>query len=368
LLVEERGRVIISRHPDRAMVPASTMKILTALAAIQRWGLDHRFSTDFYLGGDGRLWVKGYADPYLISEEMERIARALKAQGIRKVAGVGTDDSYFDPGVEISGRSSSNNPYDAPVTALAVNFNTINVVNRNGNIHSAEAQTPLTPLALKLAKRLGAGKQRVNLAHREKAVRYFGELLSAKLEQVGIQVVGDPRNGRVPAGAKKVYSHESSRDLRAVIAAMLEYSNNFIANGLFLKLADRGDGLPISMSEAQGSFAKWVDRTFGWTSYRIEDGAGLSRRNRLSARQLLEAVNAFTPYMDLLPEKNTQVRAKTGTLRGVSCLAGFVKRGARWEPFSLLINQPVPYNFRLQVADALTRAPDLARLCQNGRC
>ena len=368
LLVEERGRVVISRHADRAMVPASTMKILTALVAIDRWGLDHRFHTDFFLDDDDRLWVKGYGDPYLVSEELERIAKALKARGVRKVAGVGTDDSYFDPGVEIRGRSSSSNPYDAPVTALAANFNTVNVVNRGGKVRSAEAQTPLTPLARGFGQRLGTGKHRVNLKQRDKAVRYFGELLSAKLEQAGIPVGGGPRSGRVPAGARKVYRHENSRDLRTVVAAMLEFSNNFIANGLFLNLADRGDGRPLSTSRAQRAFSGWVDKTFGWRGYRIDDGAGLSRGNRLSARQLVEAVSAFAPYMDLLPQQNARVRAKTGTLRGVSCYAGFVKRGGRWEPFGLLINQPVPYNFRRQVADGLANAPDLARLCPAGRC
>lgn len=368
LVVEERGRAVISHHADRAMVPASTMKILTALAAIRHWGLDHHFHTDFYLGADNRIWVKGYGDPYLVSEELERIAKALKARGVQEVAGVGTDDSYFDPGVEISGRSSSSNPYDAPVTALAANFNTVNIMNRGGKVHSAEVQTPLTPLARRLGQRLGAGKHRVNLAKRENAVQYFGELLSAKLSQAGIQVRGGSRNGRVPAGAEKLYRHENSRNLRMVVAAMLEYSNNFIANGLFLKLAEQGDHRPLSIPRAQRTFAAWVDNTFGWHGYRVDDGAGLSRGNRLSARQLVEVVNAFAPYMDLLPEHNARVRAKTGTLRGVSCYAGFVKRGKYWEPFSLLINQPVPYNFRRQVADALATIPDLARLCPSGSC
>ncbi|MCP5127634.1 MAG: D-alanyl-D-alanine carboxypeptidase [Gammaproteobacteria bacterium] len=55
LLVEEDGHVRISRHADRPMVPASTMKILTALASIQRWGMGHRFHTDFHVAGDGVL-------------------------------------------------------------------------------------------------------------------------------------------------------------------------------------------------------------------------------------------------------------------------------------------------------------------------
>jgi D-alanyl-D-alanine carboxypeptidase/D-alanyl-D-alanine-endopeptidase (penicillin-binding protein 4) len=83
---------------------------------------------------------------------------------------------------------------------------------------------------------------------------------------------------------------------------------------------------------------------------------------------LVEAVNAFEPHLDLLPEQNERVRAKTGTLRGVSCYAGFVKRGSRWEPFSLLINQQVPHSLRQQVADTLATTADLARLCPGGSC
>lgn len=368
LLVTERDRPVISRHSDRAMVPASTMKILTALAAIDRWRLDHRFHTDFRLDKDDWLWVEGYGDPYLVSEELNLIAEALKARGVRKIAGIGMDDSHFDPNLAISGHSSSSNPYDAPVTGLAANFNTVNVINKGGKVHGAEAQTPLTPMARRFGRQLGAGKHRVNLRQREKAVRYFGELLSAKLAQAGIRVDDAPRNGSVPAGTKKVYRHWNSRDLRSVITAMLEYSNNFIANALFLKLADRGDRRALNMSKAQRAFAHWVDRTFDWRGHRIEDGAGLSRGNRLSARQLLEVVNAFAPYRSLLPKQNAQVRAKTGTLRGVSCYAGFVKRNGRWEPFTLLINQPVPYNLRRQVADSLADTPDLTRLCPGGSC
>ena len=344
------------------------MKILTALAAIKRWKLDHRFHTDFYLGNDNRLWVKGYGDPYLVSEELDLIADALKARRVRKVAGIGTDDSYFDPNLAISGRSSSGNPYDAPVTGLAANFNTVNVINQGGKVRSAEVQTPLTPMAQRFGQRLGTGTHRVNLEQREKAVRYFGELLSAKLEQAGVQVGNNLRNGPVPVGIKKVYRHENSHNLRFVITAMLEYSNNFIANALFLKLADQGDGRVLNMPKAQRAFARWVDRTFGWRGCRIEDGAGLSRGNRLSARQLLEAVNAFAPYRALLPKQNAQVRAKTGTLRGVSCYAGFIKHSGRWKPFSLLINQPVPYNFRRQVANSLANTPNLTRLCPGRSC
>jgi len=368
LMLEEGGRTRIARRPDTPMIPASTMKILTALAAIQRWGLDHRFHTDLFRSGDGWLWVKGWGDPYLISEELDLVVRALKTAGLDSVAGVGADDSYFGSDVEISGRSSSDNPYDAPVTALAANFNTLTIAKSKGAVSSAEAQTPITPLGRELGQRLGSGKHRINLAQREPAVRYFGELMAAKLAAQGIEVGAGRRVGRVPAGAERIHRHHNSRDLRAMLAAMLEYSNNFIANDLFLLLGDRGDGATVSTAAAQRTAAAWASKTFGWSDFRIEDGAGLSRDNRLSARQLLQAVKAFAPYRDLLPKHKGQVSAKTGTLKGVSCYAGFVQRKGRWEPFSLLINEPVDYNLRLRVAETLARTPDLERYCPGGGC
>ena len=357
LLVEEGGREAISRQPDRPMIPASTMKIVTALRAIQRWGLDHRFRTDFHRTDDNWLWITGLGDPYLVSEELDLVVATLKQQGLRSVAGVGADDSLFAADVEIAGRSSSNNPYDAPVTALAVNFNTINVVRSREGVRSAEPQTPLTPLARQLAQPLASGTHRINLQERELALRYAGELLAAKLSAAGIHVGGGLRTGRAPAGAAQIYRHHGSRNLRAVIESMLEYSNNFIANDLFLLLGDDGDGQPLSTAKAQRAADAWARKTFGWRDHRIEDGAGLSPGNRLSARQLLDAVKAFAPYRELLPSQNGRVRAKTGTLSGVSTYAGFVQRNGGWEPFSLLINQPAPHALRLDVADELAGAP-----------
>lgn len=361
LLLEEGGREVIARAPDRPMIPASTMKLVTALAAIDRWGLDHRFTTDFHLTGDGWLWVKGGGDPSLVSEELDLVAAALKRQGLRSVTGIGTDDSLFAADVEIAGRSSTNNPYDAPVTALAVNFNTVNLVRTRDGVRSAEPQTPLTPLARELGEALPPGTHRVNLRERGLALRHAGELLAAKLAAAGVAVGGGLRSGRVPAGAERIYRHHNSRDLRAVIASMLEYSNNFIANDLFLLLGAGGGGEPLTTGRAQRAAEAWAREAFGWRDHRIEDGAGLSPGNRLSARQLLAAVKAFAPYRELLPSQNGRVRAKTGTLTGVSTYAGFVQRNGDWAPFSLLINQAVPHALRLEVADELVDARRSAR-------
>ncbi len=357
LLVLEGGKPAVSHNPDLPLMPASTMKLLTTLAALETWGRDHRFETDFYLDGSGWLWVRGRADPYLVSEELDLIARGLKAAGVSRVAGIGLDDSFFDRDVEISGRSSTDNPYDAPVTALAANFNTVSVVRSGSGVTSAEPQTPLTATARRFGQAGGAGKQRVNLKQRPIALGYFGELLAAKLAAAGIQVGEGQRIGTLPRGARRVYRHTNSRTLAAMVAPTLKYSNNFVANALFLRLADpKGDG-PVGIAAAQRAMTDYARRRFGWSGFVIQDGAGLSRGNRLSARQLVEVAQAFVVYRDLMPvqEGNSAVSAKTGTLRGVSCYAGLVRRGGDWEPFALLINQAADYNLRLRVASALVR-------------
>jgi D-alanyl-D-alanine carboxypeptidase/D-alanyl-D-alanine-endopeptidase (penicillin-binding protein 4) len=361
LVVEEGGRMVIAANANRPMVPASTMKLITALAAIERWGLDHRFSTEFYLGRDARLWVKGLGDPYLVSEELDRAIAALKRQGLRDVSGIGLDDRLFAADDRIPGRSSSDNPYDAPVTALAVNFNTVNVQVSGGRVSSAEAQTPITATAARLGKGMGNGKQRVNLKTRANALAYFGELLEAKLTAAGVRVDGGVEIGRLPTGARKLYTHRNSRTLETVLTNMLEYSTNFVANSLFLSLGEqRGSS---SMAASQRVMEDWARRKFGWSNFSIEDGAGLSRGNRISGAQMIDVLNAMASYRRLVPQQdnNANVRAKTGTLRGVSCYAGWVRRAGAWVPFSLLINQPVDYGFRQQVASALVGAASLAR-------
>jgi len=366
LMLEEDGKVRIAHQADRPMIPASTMKVLTALAAVQRWGLAHRFHTDLLIA-DAWLWVDG-GDPYLVSEEVDRLVAGLKGKGLTQVSGIGLDDGRFSPALRIDGRSATDNPYDAPVTALAINFNTLALTKAQGKVQSGEAQTPLTPLGREIAGRLGNGKHRVNLKDRDTALRYFGEVLAAKLAEAGIRVKEQYRIGPIPAGAKRLYRHENSRTLREILAPMLEYSNNFIANYLFVLLGGKDGQRGLDISQAQAAAKAWVDREFGWRGYHIEDGAGLSRANRLSARQLLAAVKAFAPYLDLLPAHEGLARAKTGTLTGVSTYAGFVRRGGRWEPFSLMINEAVAYNLRQEVAETLARAPDVSRYCQGAQC
>ena len=80
LVVGPGGRIIYSKNEARKCVPASTLKVLTALAAIHHLGKSYRFQTEFYQDHDQNLKIKGYGDPLLITEVWQEIAKTLSSR------------------------------------------------------------------------------------------------------------------------------------------------------------------------------------------------------------------------------------------------------------------------------------------------
>ncbi len=356
LLVDHDNAVQQSKNPDQLFIPASTVKLLTALIALEHWGKQHQFSTEFYFDvTDKFLWVKGVGDPYLISEELDLIVERLHGLGIRQLHGIGVDASYIDESIRFDGSSDTDNPYDASVSALAANFNTVKLRVVNGRVKRGEPQTPVTSLARTIGSKLADGTHRVNLGQSQRGPQYFAELLSAKLSELDIAVRNVVLHGVVPPRANLLFTHFNSRDLEQVVVAMLEFSNNFIANQLYLLLGAEVFGSPVAIEKSQRVFSEYIDANFQWESYVLLDGAGLSRNNRLSARQLIDVLQLLSGYRHILPVQNKRVRAKSGTLKNVSTYAGYLNTGENWSTFALMINQPVGYYFREQLANDLLK-------------
>ena len=74
LVADHDGQIIFKKNEAKKCIPASTLKLLTALAAIHHLGLSYRFKTEFYIDPKQNLKVKGYGDPLLISEVLQEIA------------------------------------------------------------------------------------------------------------------------------------------------------------------------------------------------------------------------------------------------------------------------------------------------------
>lgn len=350
LLIEDvHGNPIRQRHEDRAYIPASTTKLVTAWLALTHWGENYRFKTNFYWEPQSKtLSVKGSGDPFLVSEEIKLIANRLKQRGIRQINAIVLDNSLFEPSLIMPGTGRSNNPYDAIPSALSVNFNTVYVKKVRGVVRSAEQQTPLTSFARKMGKRFKKGKLRVNTGRNPRdAEMYFAEILRAFLHVKSAKLV----SGLVPQQAP-IYIHSNSKTLGEMIKPMLKYSTNFIANQLILKMSQEEYRRPANARDVEAYMHMRLSQQFPhWRNFTLRDGAGLSRDNRLSPRQLVELLKKFKKWKSLLPEIETDVFAKSGTLNRVSTLAGYV----RDEPFALMMNQSVPRHLRNKIARELAR-------------
>lgn len=341
LLVSPSGKTVTQHLAEAPRIPASTLKILMAWASLEYWGRQHHFETDFFLNNGDILTVKGYGDPFLVSEELDVIVSKVAAKLDSTPTAIALDDSFFDK-IEIDGQSRTQNPYDAPAAALAGNFNTVLLEQSSEGIRSGEPQTPLTQAAMEVSSGLSKSRERISLHDRERGLRHFAEIFRFKLQQEPSADGADipVKMGTPSEDAVRIYRHRNTRALTEVVSAMLQFSTNFIANQLYLMLGAEMLGAPATMEKSHQALNKMVEHRFHWTGFAIKEGAGLSRENRLSAEQLVELLSAFEPYHDLLPEIQPGVFAKTGTLKGVRTLAGYIEQPAGRYRFAILINNP----------------------------
>ena len=342
ILASPDGEVLYSENASRMLVPASILKILTALVAFEHLGPDYRFPTDFFIDPDGNLIIRGYGDPFLVSETVAEIAGRL-SESIGTVNDLVIDGSFFDA-VVIPGTGSSLRSFDAPVGALCVNFNTVYFRTENGRPRSAESQTPLLPLAEKRIRAANAGDGRILLSPDARdAARYAGELFAYFLEENGVRINGEIRFGQKDdaEGLSLIYRHRQDTDVTGLVRLMMEHSNNFIANQLLLAAGAKAYGAPATLDKGVKA-ARAYAGSLG-IDPDIVEGSGISRANRFSAEMMLPVLEAFAPHYELL-QRRGDVYFKTGTLSGIQTRAGYIRKkngggdGGALYPFAVLIN------------------------------
>ena len=394
------GRLVYARDPDRALVPASNLKILTALAALEAFGPAHRFTTEVYAdappdaeGVVSLLAIRGGGDPALTSEDLWRLAADLRRMGLREVRGdLLLDDSAFDgerwhPGW---GRISSR-AYHAPVGALSVNYGAFAVVVEAGARAGEAVRVAIDPPVpfFRLSNRASTGPARsrrtlvvdrvsaeafenVIVAGRMPAAskpkvyhrsvldsaRYAGAVFRMQLEANGIRVSGATRVGPVPAAATPLLAFEG-KALAEVVRLFVKFSNNAIAEGLVKAMGARNAEGPATWKGGLAAMrAELSSLGLAVDQLTIADGSGLSYENRVSPRSLVEALRLghrsfrFGPeFVASLPiasadgtledraeEAAMGVRAKTGLLTRVTGLSGYARRSDGVVAFSVLVN------------------------------
>ncbi len=397
-------------NADISVNPASTMKLVTTYAALELLGPTYQWKTEFYTDGalkdgvlHGNLFLKGGGDPKLNMEKLWLLLRDLRANGVRQVTGdLVLDRSHFNqpqlPAFNDDG-GDSNKPFLVTPDALLVNLKALRFIARNeaGTVHIA-AEPPIANIRIdNRVKPLKAGKcpgwpdVRYNpvkqfdgttvivtgkLAAGCSAQTYLSLLdhpsyaagtVRAIWQELGGSILGKDRMAEVPKDAR-LLARAFSPDLVEIIRDINKYSNNTMARQLFLSLGAR------FRNEADGDDAKAAQRVIrGWLARKgitasqlvMENGSGLSRAERLSAREMAKILQLawngpyaaeFISSMPLVAMDGTmrkrllrtalvgEAHIKTGTLNNVRAIAGFSRdsNGNSWAVVAIL-NDPKPW-------------------------
>lgn len=386
----DSNEVLFSFNDTQPLKPASVQKVILSGALLKNFQLDHKFSTDIFAVRNGeivkQLVVRGYGDPALRIEELWLLARKIKRIGIKQIGELIVDDAASQDPKSREGQRA----YLAGSSALAFNYNSITFevcpgekggrasviadpfefpVKLTGSIQTGgkgggfsideeSAKSSGEQMSFRLSGSLRGGCTEVYRTVSDPAI-YFGVTLRNLLEQIGIKVGSGPRRGSVPEQAKKLFTHES-KPIAEIIRDLNRYSNNFTAEQLVLLLGQSKGGA-LSRERGLQSVANYLSGLgFKSDEFSIIDGSGLSHDNRLSARILVRVLSDLgrdtiqgAEFVGSLPYpggigtlRNRSfdlptgtVRAKTGTINGVSSLAGYlISQSNRRIAFAILQN------------------------------
>ncbi|SDT84573.1 D-alanyl-D-alanine carboxypeptidase / D-alanyl-D-alanine-endopeptidase (penicillin-binding protein 4) [Desulfobacula phenolica] len=347
VLADDQGNILYSQNKDRQFIPASILKILTSLAAINILGQDYRFSTAYFFDKNSKnLYIKGFGDPLLISEVIEKLCLdIILTTKIKQIHHIILDPTYFSEQITVPGKSNSLNPYDAPVGALCANFNTIMFKwsSKQNRFVSAEPQTPLLSVFYDDINRSGLRKGRIILS-KQQSLLYPGQLIKYFLEKNHIKITGDILQGKrdtrkLDIKEKDKHLFVSPFELKEIVKKLLTYSSNFIANQLLLTIGAKTYGTPATLEKGVNSILDYSINHLKISHLTLSEGSGLSRTNQISPDQMLKSLIEFMPFYSLLNCKKNDF-FKTGTLSDVRTRAGYIMGDDhRLYPYIIMVNQ-----------------------------
>ena len=323
------GEPVLQWHGNVPRNPASVMKLLTTLVALDTLGPTYTWKTEVHLLGEvrdatleGDLLLKGYGDPYLVSERLWQIVRSIRQAGIEEISGdLLLDDSYFDVSDYDPG-AFDNEPlraYNVAPNALMMNFKAVRYL-FEPNPATSKVDLSLLPALenlqvvnhLSLADGQCRGYQRgITITANESADRVtfsgrfpigcnsysmYRTALSHNEFAYGIfKALWREAGGRFSGGwknvvygdAEKPFLSFDSPTLVEVITKVNKHSNNVMARQILLTLAAEKFGAPGMLDNGQRVIREWLEeRNMDFSELQLDNGAGLSREGRISARQV----------------------------------------------------------------------------------
>ena len=377
----QKTSALLSHQATSSINPASLSKLATTVAALDLLGPTFVWRTPVYIDGpvrdgvlQGKVYIRGSGDPRLVVERVWLLMRRLQGLGIQKIQGdIVLDRSAFD----LPERNPASfdgeplRPYNAAPDALLVNFKSLVfqfVPDRAANVARihiepllAGVQFPTTvplsnadcsdyrsslradwadPLRIRFAGSFPAtcGEKVWPVAYAAPQ-QFAARAIAGMWQQVGGQLAGQVRDGVVPANLQPVFSVESPA-LSEVIRDINKFSNNVMAQQLFLTLSLQARGTGTWDTSREAMQAWWRDRIGGEVPV-FDNGSGLSREERISAlglARLLQFVWGSPTMSELISslpvsgldgtlkrsKSQSVAHLKTGSLRDVAGIAGYV--------------------------------------------
>lgn len=355
-----QATVLEAHLADIPRIPASTTKIVVALAALHLLGAEYRFTTTLLRDGairngslHGDVYLRGGGDPSLSSDDLHHFAAALKNAGIRRVTGRFVfDDSFLPSSPAINDRQPVAAAYNPGLSALSLNYNRVQLQWQ----HTAgrpdfqtrvwsPADSGSLPLgAIQTGPQQPGGDPRMRFLHAAAPLDRW--LLSRHLPPHGwetLPVRTDPgrltalifrtlcynngialplpQTGLTPRRARPVYTH-ASPPLSQLIAGTLRHSNNLSAELIGQVASRRLLGRPVTLHESASALAAWYRQRLPDTDWRMfisRNHSGLSKRSRHTPRQLAAILGygwrlatSGADFVELLPEKMNRLNQSGG--------------------------------------------------------
>jgi D-alanyl-D-alanine carboxypeptidase/D-alanyl-D-alanine-endopeptidase (penicillin-binding protein 4) len=397
------GAPLLSVNAEQPMNPASAMKLVTSYVALESLGPAHTWKTAVWAKGeirDGRLngdlVIRGGGDPYLTLERMWLMQRALRAKGVREIAGrLVLDMSLYDlppmdPGAFDGEPLAAYNALPAPLIAdfnaqqvrIAVEGEQVNVrpelplsgVNfisqlrpvagacnawRDGIVMSFPDPSMKEIVAFEGGYPRACGEKRLPLNLLDPA-QNFVQVFRALWEESGGKLEGEGVLGAAPAEDAPLLEFESP-PLADLIRPLNKHSSNVMARMVFLTLGQEKFGVPATLGKSLLAMHDTLQaHGLDFPELFLENGSGLSRDERISARsmgRLLSDVYRSPHFSELesaLPISATDgtlkkrfngsafsghAHLKTGSLKDVRSLAGYlVDRNGRRLAVVMFVN------------------------------
>ncbi len=351
------GKVVLEWLPERQRNPASTMKLLTTLVALDVLGPTYRWKTEVFALGDikngkleGDLALKGYGDPFLVTRRVWELQQKIRAEGINEITGeLLLDDSWFDVGPYDPGAFDRQplRAYNVAPNALLMNFKVVRYwFEPDGESVSVRLDPPLDNLAvdnrLRVRKGYCGGYQRgitVTMNGDNDEVTFSGRFPSdcerytmdraalshAEFAHGLFRSMWRDTGGVFEGGYKKVIMDEAaeplltfdSEPLTAMISRVNKYSNNVMARQLLYTLSAEVLGPPGTEAGGREVISRWLeDNGLDSKNLVLENGAGLSRNVRVSAAAM-GALLRFAWRQPYMPEylASMSLNGLDGTLR-----------------------------------------------------